>query len=300
MLNPRERLLKIFPQLRAAILLQDAIGDWSPDEVEAIADGTADRIRHPDHFVPEVVDIEDEARTVRYNSTRDKSGKVVRLGKVKRTRYPSRPVRVVETMVVHQMGVERSAESKRWKYVTAQRVIRTDAARVYVHPLTTRLVSANAADRAPLHATNIEVAGNFEENDGDGNYYKPSVFGRGRASLEQLVALAYQINGDRVEIAQAGGALRFVAPHRIFGRNRKGEPNRPLCPGSRLWQASEHIALRLSLRVPEPGEEYGGLPVPDRWRCRIWWAMRGLVPPGDWTDDLSEEEKKAIDEALGR
>lgn len=297
-MDPREHLLRIFPQLREAILLQDALDEWRPDDVDAVPEGV-ERVRMPDHFVPEVIDLEAEAARVRYRDTVDKAGRVIRRGKIKRRARPRSTVAGTELTVVHQMGVERSAASKRWIYVSAQRVIRTDAARLRIHPLDVRLYSANAADRKPYNAANIEVAGNFEEHDGEGNYWKPKIFGAGRASLEQLVAVAMEIDSIRVEVATAGGRLRQVAPHRVFGRNSKGKPNRPLCPGSRVWQASEHAALRLGLSTPEPGWTLGGLEIPGRWRAALWLAQRGEVPPSGWRDDLTNEEKGMIDRALG-
>lgn len=297
-MDPREYLLRAFPQLREAILLEDALDDWNPDGVDAVPDGI-ERVRMPDHFVPHVVDIEAEAARVRYPDKRNKAGKVIRRGKIKRRARARSSAAQTRWLVVHQMGVERSATSKRWKYVTAHRVIRTDAARMMVHPLDVRLYAANAADRAPYNAANIEVAGNFEGEDGSGNWFKPQIFGSGRASLEQLVAVAMEIDHVRTEVQAAGGGLEVVSPHRPFGRNSRGEPNRPLCCGSRLWQASEHAALRLRLRTPEPDWSHGGTPIPGRWRAALWFAQRGESPPAGWRDDLTDEEKAQIDRALG-
>ena len=174
-----------------------------------------------------------------------------------------------KTATVHQTGVERKITSKRYHLVSAHYVIRSDGAILHLFDHNVRLASSNALDRAPHHAINIEVAGNFEGVDGSGRWYKPETFGRGRATPEQLRALCWLLDKLRREEPQ----LARVVPHRISGRTkRRGKwvPNRQICPGSRLWQCAEAHALRVGLRVPEEGETVGGLPIGLDWRSKAW------------------------------
>ena len=302
--------------------LLDAMDDWAPDgDGSVVVDGEVDRSPTPDGktggvveteeeglveqfevFTPPVFDLEDEARDVRYK--RYKNGKTI-LGKVKRTRYRKRDIAKVQTAVVHQVGAERKASSSRHKFITAQRVTRADGARLKIHPLSCRLVCSNGFDRRPHHAVGIEVVGNFEGEDGSGNWYKPKKFGRGRASIEQLVGLAFELASIRAEVAAAGGRLRLVAPHRVSGRNRDGKPNRPLCPGSRLNQAAEHIAWRLGLEVPDADFRMGGLTIPISWRTRRWLEAHGhnveaLIEAGKWRPAVSMGELAVLDDAIVR
>lgn len=248
--------------------LLDAMPDWDPDppepgELEECAAGRqcADDLENP--FAPgeppavyPVVDLEAEAAKVTYPS-----------GKVKRTRFPRANLANRKVVIaLHQMGVERADSSTRWKHVTAHRVIAPAGRRLRLHPLDVRLVCTNRLDRHPWHAIGIEVAGNFEETDGDGRWWKPEIYGRGRAGEAQLEALRQEIRDICLEVRAMGGDVIGIVPHRVAGQS-KGKPNRPLCCGSRVWiEAGEFMAHMLELAVPAPGWTIGGLPIPTEWR----------------------------------
>jgi hypothetical protein len=217
------------------------------------------------------IDLTERAALARYDDTTDKAGNI-RKGAIKRTAF--RPVdlsrrRVI--IVLHQMGVERSATSSRWPLVTAHRVVGPDATIYKLHPITTRLVAANRLDRAPYHAISIEVAGNFEANDGRGDWFAPDTFGRGRASVAQVEACRQLVADLCTEVALAGARVDGIVPHRVSGRDRNGKPNRGACPGSRVWsEVGEWCGAELGLRVPSEGFRVGGDPVPAAWHGEHW------------------------------
>lgn len=263
-----------------ALALLDASPDWSPEETTAedahscvfdrhCADLDFDFSGETDF---EIVDLEPKATRVTYAN-----------GKRKRKRYRWSPVdlsKLQVLIVLHQTGVERSeaTTSKRGHLVTCHRLIGPTGVRYRVHPLDCRLVAANRLDRSPWHAISIEVGGNFEGTDGDGDWYKPERFGRGRAGNAQLAACRLEVAEIIDEVEAMGGQVVGIAPHRISGRNRKGRPNRPLCCGSRVWaHVGEHAGAVQGLRVPAPEFSVGGLVVPDEWHGEHWGACRRLL-----------------------
>lgn len=254
------------------------------DVVEACGPGEAiqcalDRLEVAPALRFPVLDLEAKAATARYADKVDKAGKVVRRGAVKRTAYP--PVNLQGrkiVIVLHQVGAERSSSNPRWHLITAHRTIKPDGTRCRLHPLRTRLVCSNAFDRAPFHGIGIEIGGNFEGVDGDGRWYKPDTFGRGRASDAQLEATRQEVAGVCEEIAALGFEVYGIAPHRVSGRDAKGNPNRPICPGSRPWsEVGEWAGAELGLRVPGPTFKLGGTPVPPEWHGRHWPRCRRFL-----------------------
>ncbi len=245
--------------------------EWAPDGVDACPD-IARATTHPEPVEPiRWVDIRKQAGVERYRNGRYRFS-----GRIKRTYYKPRPESSCRTVVVHQMAVTRKRTSSRWDKVSAHYVIAPDGDILQLFDHTVRLISSNSLDRAPHHAINIEVAGNFEGHDGTGDWWKPDTFGRGRATDRQLLALAECLDHISDSVAAAGkrdntgGRIELVAPHRVSGRNSKGRPNRPICPGSRVWKAAETWAVEEGIRVPGPGEKYGGLPIGDDWRSDAW------------------------------
>lgn len=280
---PADLLAKYLPWLNL-----DIGEDWAPDPPEgpeecelAARDRDDAEIIEGDDFPEfEVIDLEAECAQLRYRKGNGKRGKV------KRTKH--RPVNLSKRRVVaviHQMGVERRASSKRWRYTTAHRVIRPDAVRLRLHPLPTRLVCSNGFDRKPWHGIGIEVAGNFEGLDGSGNWWAPDVMGSGRASDAQLAAVVQEIASIDAELAEFGAKLWGVVPHRIsgVGRNKrtgKLRANRPICPGSRVWSAGERAAVMLGLRIPGPDDRLSvAKTIPEEWRSEWYELARdaGLV-----------------------
>lgn len=213
-----------------------------------------------------VVDLERECATVRYERGSLK-------GKIKRTLYPRVPLRKRRCVVmVHQAGVERPELGKdgnthpRRKHLTCHRGIGPRGYRYRMHPLDVRLVAGNRIDRSPWHAFHIELVGNFEGQDGRGDWAFGLTNGRGRASDAQLHALAAEIASLQSEALDLGAVVEAVVPHIVTGRDKHGKPNRLIDPGSRTWAAAEDAARLLGLAVPAPGFALGGKPVPDSWR----------------------------------
>jgi hypothetical protein len=228
------------------------------DETGGVADVVE---RGPTQVEYPVRDLEAQAALATYDS-----------GARKLTRYPRANLskrRVV--IVLHQTGVERAESSKRWHLVTGHRVISPTGTRMRLFPLTTRLVAANRFDRAPWHGISIEVAGNFEEFDGDGKWWRPGIYGKGRASDAQLEACCQEVRVICDEVSDLGGRVEGLAPHRVSGIGRDGRPNKPFCPGSRVWsEVGERMACELGLAVPGAGWTLGGLAVPIDWRSPRW------------------------------
>src|SRR5690606_9183109 len=107
--------------------------------------------------------------------------------------------------------------------------------------------------------------------DGSGKFYKPEIFGRSRASDAMLDAIDQECEAICEEVGRLGGEVVAIVPHRVAGVASNGRPNRPICPGSRLWgHGFERAAARLGLAVPGPDFTLGGLPIPDEWRGPFW------------------------------
>lgn len=267
-MNPLALLAWLVPHI-------DAMAEWSPQgpepgEVEACAadrqcaDDLLDPAKPgtPPSIYPQI-DVERQAAAVKYDS-----------GIVKRTRYPVVDLRRRTVLIaLHQAGVERS--EGRWldsvHRVTCHRAIGPSGNRYRVHPIDRRLVCTNRFDRDPWHAIGIEVLGNFEGVDGSGKWYKPEIFGRGRAGEAQIAALREEIAAICSEVDDAGAVVAGIVPHRIAGVDSKGKPNRPICCGSRVWsQAGEWAGAKLGLRVPADGFAVGGLPIAPEWHGEFW------------------------------
>lgn len=246
-----------FGQPQGAEDLEDAVRDRVRANAEEARPGER-RVLFP------VIDLERAAAAETYPN-----------GKTKRTRW--RPVDLSTRVVLiglHQAGVERGEQ--RWMdtvhRVTCHRAIGPSGNRYRVHPLDRRLVAINRLDRRPFHTISIEVLGNFEGVDGGRpDWWKPEVMGRGYPDEAQISALRQEILAVEAEVRDMGGRLSGIVPHRVSGRNRRGKPNRPICPGSRVWSAGgEWAAAELGVPVPAPGQTFGGLPIPESWHGDHW------------------------------
>lgn len=227
--------------------------------MENLAPGPAAsaEIVSPVSSVP-VIDLLDKASTVKYKND-----------KVKRWRYKPRKIADIKTIVIHQMGFVRSQSSRRWHRVTAHRLILPNGTIAKTHPLWCRLVCSNSLDRSPHNAVGIEVAGNFEGHPGKGDWWKPETFGKSTLSDDQRMGLRASIQAIVREVEREDGRIEMLAPHRVCGRDSKGRPNRPLCPGWEIWRECEVIAKEMGLRTPGDEETWGGMPIPDSWRGEL-------------------------------
>ena len=247
------RLRAIAAGTRASARAWRWLFDWRGSNVLHFVD----RKRSSD----ERVCVEDRAASSRYGGPTRRT---------KRTKYPPVDLKSRDVVIVlHQTGFERTA--RRWKEtahrVTCHRLVDPTGRAFMVHPITTRLVAANRLDRAPWHAISVEVAGNFEREDGSGKYWKPEKFGRGRASDAQIHGARLEVARIIREVQEAGASVAMIAPHRISGQNAAGKPNRQACPGSRVWlEVGEWCADLFGLATPPEGWECGGAPIPESWR----------------------------------
>lgn len=251
----------------------DAGDDWTePDVDESCGPGDVEGCERDrkagDELVarsPVVVypvrDLQEQARLAKYDD-----------GRFKRTAYAPVDLRGRTVVIgLHQTGAERPESSKRWHLTTAHKVIGPSGVIYKLHPLRTRLVAINRLDRAPYHAISIETGGNFEGTDGLGDWYMPGKLGRGRASEAQLGAIVQACGSICDEVLALGGKVVAIVPHRISGRDKRGKPNRPLCPGSRVWsEAGERFASERGLQIPADGFALGGTPIPKGWHGRYF------------------------------
>lgn len=225
-------------------------------------------VLHPGEYRP-VINLRDAAAKATYAD-----------GRNKRKAYP--PVdlharRVVA--MVHQAGFTWKATNPGHAKITGHGAIRVDAAILDLHPPTTRLVAGNRIDRDPWHGVHLEVVTNAEGLDGSGNWYRPDVFGRGRASDAQIDSARQWLATLQSTLAREGVELYGVLPHIVTGRDKRGKPNRTIDPGSRLHsEVVEWAGAELGLRVPRDGWALGGAPVPLTWHGRYWPRCSRFFP----------------------
>lgn len=253
---------------------------WARQMAEALEKGF-DAVREQAEADAAVESAEPESPLV-VTDLQVKAAKVTypRSKRIKRTRY--RPVDLSSRHVVamvHQTGTVRGPAStqRRAHYTTAHFLIGPEGAVFRLHPLTCRLVGGNAIDRAPYHGIHIEMQGNFEGTDGAGDWHAPDSFGRGRASDVQLLRLGQVLDLIASEVEQANAKLHAVAPHRVTGRDKRGKPNRPICPGSRVWKAAESWALAAGVAVPGESWTLGGSPIPAEWRTEGFVSAEAVL-----------------------
>lgn len=253
----------------------DAIGEWGDRDADDVAEVAIDegvpRIELVPDAAPVCVDMTSKAAPTTYTRGSYR-------GKVKRTLFPRVDLTRREVVVcLHQTGVERRDDSPRWHLVTAHYVITPSGRVCHLHPIDTRLVAANRLDRAPYHAISIELSGNFEGVDGSGDWWSPSTMGRGRATEAQLYAGRWLVRRIARDVAAKRATVAAIVPHRIAGRDSAGKPNRPLCPGSRVWgEVAERVSVSDGIPVPRPGVAVGGSPVPESWRSMAWATLEDL------------------------
>lgn len=201
-------------------------------------------------------------------------------GRIKRTAYPPVDLRARKVVaMIHQAGFTWKATNPRHSKITGHGAIRVDAAILDLHPVTTRLVAGNRIDRAPWHGVHLEVVTNAEGLDGSGNWYKPDVFGKGRATDAQIDSARQWLATLQSTLAGQGIELYGVLPHIVTGRDKRGKPNRTIDPGSRLHsEVVEWGGAELGLRVPRDGWALGGAPVPLSWHGPHWPRCSRFLP----------------------
>jgi hypothetical protein len=206
---------------------------------------------------PKVVDLVDEAARARYAD-----------GTVKRTAYPRVELHRRRLVIgLHQMGVEVPSTWPSFSRVSAHYVVLPDGSIVWLHPHDVRLRCTNRVDRAPWHCIGIEFAGNFEGIDGNGRWAGPPRNGQGRASDAQIASGRWLVQEIVRHVGRAGATVEGILPHRTTGRDKRGGPNRQICPGSRVWgEVGEWAGAELGLAIPGDTWALGGLPVPAEWR----------------------------------
>lgn len=256
-------LARFFPLLRAI----DSFDDWNPDAEDAVLDRVLPDCEPVDVDPPELpfrpvfIDMREEASTAKYRHN----------GKLKISYFRARRLSGVSKCVTwHQTGVERDVDSKRYHLISSHYAIRRDGAVLWLFDHDVRLLTSNSLDRSPLHSIGVEMCGNFEGEDGSGRWWSPDRMGKGRATEAQLKSAEWLLDRIRTMTADEGGEITHCFPHRVSGRNSKGKPNRPICPGSRIWSHIEDLSLQRGMSVPGPKEKFGGSTIPLEWRSGRW------------------------------
>jgi len=247
----------------------DACGDFEPPDDDGAAGPGACALERWKATKPlHVIDLLSAAATAVYRKT----------GKVKRDAEPMANMRKRRVVIaLHQFGVELPVSWPSWHKVTAHFLVRADGSVIRNHPLATQLLSTNRFNRAPWHAIAIEIVGNFEGVDGSGRWHGPPKNGRGRMSDGQAERGRELVRQICTEVRDLGGEVEAIVPHIVAGRDRRGKPNRQICPGSRVWgEIGERCAAELDLAVPGVGFKLGGLPIPDEWRSAYFPLCRTL------------------------
>lgn len=210
------------------------------------------------------------ATLLRVVDWRHKAAKAVyrETGKNKRDMFPRANLRLRTVYVaLHQMGVEvPPGWSGYWK-TTAHYVMRKDGVAVWNHDHNVQLLSTNRINRAPYHAIAIEFAGNLERQELHEDWWQPEANGRGYLTLEQERGGVELIRKIHAELLRQDILLAGIVPHCVYGRDKRGKPNRQGCPGSAIWsRVGEVAAAELELPVPGPQYRMGGVSIPDGWR----------------------------------
>lgn len=212
-------------------------------------------------------------------NVKDKRGRRRRKGKRKWT--------VLDCVVWHQTAFTwRPWRKGKWSShhkVNAHALFDTNGAILLLHNLLHYLWTANGFNRRCL---SFEIMGNFEGEQGKGNWYRPDKFGRARPAAIQIKrcrqfmywlmnpeegpedsALPKPLLEWRLAVREYGNPLKFVYAHRQSGVSGKtGKASRPLDPGSEVWvkvgvwgqtelkldDGGPGYCLRKALSIPQP------------------------------------------------
>lgn len=191
----------------------------------------------------------------------------------------------VNCLVWHQTGFTwRPWEKRKWSShhkINAHLCIDTNGNILVLHPFFQKLWTANGFNSS---CVSIEIMGNFEGEQGTGNWYKPEKFGYGRPTEAQITsarALTCVLANPGMIPDDAPAAflewrrcksgtsapLTYVYAHRQSG-TRGGKPTRPLDPGSEVWQKVGQWAV-VHYRLSDGGDGFclpGALPIPESWK----------------------------------
>jgi hypothetical protein len=179
------------------------------------------------------------------SNVKDKKGRRRRKG----TRFWSRLVRIVWHQTAFTWKPWQKGKWSSHHKINAHVCFDTNGAILLLHSFVYYLWTANGFNAECL---SFEIMGNFEGEQGTGNWYRPEKFGKGRPAAIQLKRcrqLTYWLlnPGDGPEdipaplqawrdaVAELGyNPLKYVNAHRQSG-TKNGKPNRPLDPGSEVW-----------------------------------------------------------------
>jgi hypothetical protein len=163
----------------------------------------------------------------------------------------SRRTKPVDAVVLHQMGLSRGNDVRRYLQVTAHFVILPNGRVVQLHPMSAQLIASHDFN---YRSVAIEFAGNLRST--RGQWWSPETHGRDTLT-------AAQAESGRKLLRELGKqGVRFVYGHRQSFIQRGNDP------GPEIWASVGQWAIdTLGMSDGGPGYFVGsGKPIPDEWR----------------------------------
>lgn len=165
----------------------------------------------------------------------------------------------VDAVVLHQMGLSRGNDLRRYLQVTSHFVILPDGTVAQLHPMSAQLLASHDFNHRSVA---IEFAGNLRST--RGQWWRPETYGRDTLT-------AAQVESGRKLLRELGKhGVRFVYAHRQSFIERGNDP------GPEIWASVGQWAVdTLGMSDGGPGFVVGsGQPIPDEWRTA---GAAGLV-----------------------
>ncbi len=162
----------------------------------------------------------------------------------------------IDTVVLHQCGVWMTDTPERFSRLKAHIGIldKHPTPIVQVGELTAYMYHANSLNKG---AIGIELNGHFPGREGD---YDPDKHSSRGPSERQIDSAQNSLSWLVDEVAAHGGALRYIAPHRVSSMNRQSDPGEVAWKQIGLWATTW-----LGLCDQGPGYAAGGRPIPYDW-----------------------------------
>lgn len=170
-----------------------------------------------------------------------------------------RDMKLVNSLVLHQMAFSRGDNPAKYYGVNAHFIILPNGQIVQLQELDRNLKASNGFNK---FAVSVEFAGNLPNH--KGQYYKPEKFGKDQLTEEQVLAGRYLIDYLIDLMPKYGGAgLQGVYAHRQSSAMRGGDPGPDIWYNVGEW-ADKHRGLYTGA---DDGYKIGdGKAIPDVWR----------------------------------